>query len=618
MVAPSVCPKGYRLPPGIALVLGVLIGLSLLPVLKSLFGAQLFSCTCVSLCPNSPRNLTAAAQSAAGGEAGPFSSFIYPTWPSTELSPADFIPPAPKSKKRAVDEEVLWGYVPALDPRGLQRGLLHHGDPARLRRALHKLMSGQKTVVAAVGGSISVGRGSATQGTDIDTAWPSYLDQFHAWLRAAFPASKPELVNKAQSGSTSNIFDACAEVMVPEDADIVVVEFAMNDGTQVDCARDGSGTVPARGSFERLLRKLQALPNRPAVVVLNAYSFIRGSVGSYLKNAENEMSIIAAYYGLPTLSMRAAVFHQMLRNQYGYRVDRVRTENLESSKPNELFLFDISHPYGPTGHRYMAELLIGLAQLTAGSLQARPLQEAEHEVAQEVLPPPIIPGNYDKKAASCLMSRNFEDVVVEKKGFKWVNERPDAKSENDEKWGWIGGKPGDFVVLGVDSRSSGDGAGEGASVADVLLPVLNQRAHVILDSYNHLRGPVTTPLNTSAVMRGIPDAEAASEEEEEEKQQGAMSQGMGKAEVECISGCECETTVLDGWWERHASLQVMHTVMVTEHPKCRIKLTVLDESSGKGKAAGHKVKLTAALVLAGTSTEGLSKPGRLSAIARRR
>lgn len=37
---------------------------------------------------------------------------------------------------------------------------------------------------------------------------------------------------------------------------------------------------------------------------------------------------------------------------------------------------------------------------------------------------------------------------------------------------------------------------------------------------------------------------------------------MGKAEVECISGCECETTVLDGWWERHASLQVMHTVMV--------------------------------------------------------
>ena len=359
------------------------------------------------------------------------------------------MPGPPKSKKAAVDEAVLWGYVPALDPRGLQRGLLQHGDPARMRRAVAKLMSGERVVVAAVGGSISVGRGSATQvrasvrhpgqhcprcstalkaaampttfliggcmqsqqcpvrpgpctphpfppqavlscllllaaasqnvptrwrvasnclpigrcchcccrwvqGSDIDTDWPSYLDQFQAWLRAAFPRSRAELVNKAQSGSTSNIFDACAEAMVPkasgvracwlagdrgcclvcvwlaaglphlpaqscvslplpcmpctaapmppglplQDADIVIVEFAMNDGTNVECARDGSGTVPARGSFERLLRKLQALPNRPAVVVLNAYSFIRGSVGSYLKvGGQTPHDLVEPAYG---------------------------------------------------------------------------------------------------------------------------------------------------------------------------------------------------------------------------------------------------------------------------------------------------------------------------------
>lgn len=39
-----------------------------------------------------------------------------------------------------------------------------------------------------------------------------------------------------------------------------------------------------------------------------------------LQNAENDMSIIAAYYGLPVLSVRAATFHQMLRNQHGYKV----------------------------------------------------------------------------------------------------------------------------------------------------------------------------------------------------------------------------------------------------------------------------------------------------------
>lgn len=83
----------------------------------------------------------------------------------------------------------------------------------------------------------------------------------------------------------------------------------------------------------------------------------------------------------------------------------MRTENQEAgSDADELFLFDISHPYGPTGHRFMAELLIGLTQLTAGSLQAHALQDSEHTVAEESLPPPVIPGNYDKRAASCSMS----------------------------------------------------------------------------------------------------------------------------------------------------------------------------------------------------------------------
>lgn len=42
--------------------------------------------------------------------------------------------------------------------------------------------------------------------------------------------------------------------------------------------------------------------------------------------------------------------------------------------------------------------------------------------------------------------------MVEKKGFKWVNERPDAKSENDEKWGWIGEKPGACAIGSLPCR----------------------------------------------------------------------------------------------------------------------------------------------------------------------
>lgn len=36
--------------------------------------------------------------------------------------------------------------------------------------------------------------------------------------------------------------------------------------------------------------------------------------------------------------------------------------------------------------------------------------------------------------------------------------------------------------------------------------MLNNRAYAILDSYNHLRGPVTAPVNVTAVLKGIPDA----------------------------------------------------------------------------------------------------------------
>ena len=45
---------------------------------------------------------------------------------------------------------------------------------------------------------------------------------------------------------------------------------------------------------------------------------------------------------------------------------------------------------------------------------------------------------------------------------------------------------------------------------------------------------------------------------------------------------------------------------MTEHAQCRMRVTVLEEASGKGAAQGHKFKLSALLVLAGGSTELLA------------
>lgn len=34
---------------------------------------------------------------------------------------------------------------------------------------------------------------------------------------------------------------------------------------------------------------------------------------------------------------------------------------------------------------------------------------------------------------------------------------------------------------------------------------------------------------------------------------------MGTAAVECVSGCECPRTILDGTWEQQATLMQIHT-----------------------------------------------------------
>lgn len=49
------------------------------------------------------------------------------------------------------------------------------------------------------------------------------------------------------------------------------------------CALPDPAPPAARAAYERLLRKLQALPHRPAVVAVQTYSFIRGSAGTFHK-----------------------------------------------------------------------------------------------------------------------------------------------------------------------------------------------------------------------------------------------------------------------------------------------------------------------------------------------
>ncbi len=87
--------------------------------------------------------------------------------------------------------------------------------------------------------------------------------------------------------------------------------------------------APLHRSYERLLRTLLQLPRRPAVVLLELYSWLAKSWanpkgdGSFWASAERYHFEFAEYYGLPLLSLRAAAYHSMRVNKDGFQVGRM-------------------------------------------------------------------------------------------------------------------------------------------------------------------------------------------------------------------------------------------------------------------------------------------------------
>jgi hypothetical protein len=61
---------------------------------------------------------------------------------------------------------------------------------------------------------------------------------------------------------------------------------------------------------------------------------------------------------------------------------------------------------------------------------------------------------------------------------------------------------------------------------------------------------------------------------------------MGQARVECISGCKCRPTVIEGN-HKSPSIPREHSVTVTQHPECQVKVTVLNTTT----SGQYKVKL---------------------------
>lgn len=469
-------------------------------------------------------------------------------------------------------------WQPLLSHREVRRGLSYYGSGERLQALVAKLQAGQPIKAFTLGGSVTKGQGASA-------AEQGYPSRFFEFMNATWPHRDHVLVNKGIGGTSSGVYAACAEQMVGQDPDLIVVEFTVNERP------DEPYTSAHRRGYEQLLRKLLRLPGPPAVVLMHHYAWWR-AIGDgvdrglyYFPQAEAQLTVFSHYYDLPSLSLRAAVYEHMQGGTPGFKTEKVwdagkktttgiKLEQAGKEERDLYFYNDRTHP-NDRGHQVIAELLASLllkatAEFDEGweeavgaaagwaPKQPRPGKQDDGKTASPwQLPPPMIPGNADVPTSLCAIQEGFKDVVVAAKGFEYKPDRPREATFVGQKWGWSGARPGDWAELEFDSREH---RVPGQPAPPEEAPGQRKMAEVYL---THLKG----------------------------------YEGFGTASVECVSGCVCSTKgrVLDGTWAQKATLMQIHRFQVSQHQRCRVRVTVRKQP-GAVPQEGHKVTLTAIMV----------------------
>jgi lysophospholipase L1-like esterase len=338
-------------------------------------------------------------------------------------------------------------------------------------------------------------------------------------LARAFPSSNVTHLSGALPATTSAFATPSIPKLIRPEADLVFVEYTVNDGWEDEPPIAKSDRAKA---FERTLRTLLSLPRRPAVVLVHALPSNASRAGlPFWASEEDHYGVLAQYYDVPSLSVRDAVWHEYLEaarlltkaQEEADGKERERTGNATAVAPmvdpsavladENLRLFatwqfnqlDERHPT-QRGQRMMADLVIGLLQhefvrtavrrATAarrrgaggggdeGDAAASSSSFAVHD-ARSTLPPPMYEGNdAGAVALQCLLGKELAAVAVEglegkeggdnggddsapqKKLWRLVNDGDEKKP----KWGLAADVPGSELVLELDTRVAGRGKKE--------------------------------------------------------------------------------------------------------------------------------------------------------------
>ncbi|GBF87887.1 hypothetical protein Rsub_00599 [Raphidocelis subcapitata] len=436
----------------------------------------------------------------------------------------------------------------------LQRGLSYLGPHPRLRRLVARMLAGGggPVRVGAVGGSISYGHGASQLGV---TDWFARLGN---WLPRAFPRAKFEFHNGCVPATPAAFMTLCLEHYLDPLADLVFVEYVLNDGIEDRVMHNRRVRI-----YERLLRRIMDQPHAPAVVLVGTHGMFRdrGAVGvtgesewrPFHHTLEDLYGAVAAYYSAPVLSFRNAIYNLGQARRYNFRA---------------FMREDFIHP-NDAGHQAIADLAMHLLQEATVGLQLWPLSPDDEAAALGKLPGPMYPGNHPSLRRVCFHGDDFRSTVVNAGGgWEWVNEGTEASP----KWGYVSTKPGAVLRVRLDTSLAsvdpgafmsapvafgGSGGGGGASGGG--------------DGGSKQRGPGHTAVVIFSYLKSY--------------------ENMGKAAFRCESGCSCKPRLADGATDVPES--TVYFVQLHATPGRNCTLLVINDS---GEAKDTKFKITGVMV----------------------
>lgn len=277
-----------------------------------------------------------------------------------------------------------------------EQGLINHGNWGPIKRAMLKAESGADIVTAFLGGSITMGSVSSTPET-------CYAALVHKWWVEKFPNVNIEYINAGIGGTTSQFGVArVREDVLKHRPDFVLCEFAVND----------ENTPFFMETYESLIRVILKDDNSPGLMLMNniMYDSGKSAAGQHLK--------VAAYYGIPMVSMEPTIYRQIKEGQI----------NALDITPDNL------HP-NDEGHKLVASVIIDLLEKIYDSL----LSEEEY-----IVPMPITKDAYEDSVCIKSYNMNAPEYNVICEGFiPDMRLRADYSDSFSE--GFIGKNIGDSI-----------------------------------------------------------------------------------------------------------------------------------------------------------------------------